>query len=373
MRIALLAPLVAPIAPPYLGGAQALLYDLAAGLAARGHAVTLYAAPGSDVPGVQVRTVAVGTARLRPARFAGQDARDDGGAAEDSAPAAEEAFGRAYTLIAAHAGEHDLLHAHAYDRPAYALAAHQPLPVLHTLHLPALDPGIRDILGEIAPPGGDMGRASARLVAVSRACAATYASSCAIAVVIYNGIPIERIPFGAASESYLLYAGRISPEKGVADALDIAARAGRRLVLAGGVYDEAYSQREVAPRVAAMGARADYLGPLPRAQLWELMAGAAAVLCPIQWDEPFGLVACEAQAAGAPVVGYARGALPEVVAHGRTGWLVPPGDVAAAARAAIQVGALARTTCRAHVAARFGLGAMLADYEAFYAEMLAAP
>nr|MBF6591690.1 hypothetical protein [Ktedonobacterales bacterium] len=120
MRIALLAPLVSPIAPPDLGGAQALLRDLAAGLAARGHVVTLYAAPGSVVAGVRVRAVPMEGARLQPARFTEQQEHDERAATPDPArdpalQAANAAFARAYALIAAHADEHDLLHAHAYD------------------------------------------------------------------------------------------------------------------------------------------------------------------------------------------------------------------------------------------------------------------
>ncbi|MBF6590578.1 MAG: glycosyltransferase, partial [Ktedonobacterales bacterium] len=239
-------------------------------------------------------------------------------------------------------------------------------------HLPALDPAIRQILRQVAPhsPTTPAAPPAARLVTVSRACAAGYQPFCAIADVIYNGIEIERIPFGAravATDPYLLFAGRISPEKGVEDALDIATRAGRRLILAGGIYDAEYFRVRIAPRLCT---RATYRGAVGRERLWRLMAGAEAVLCPIAWEEPFGLVACEAQAAGTPVVGYARGALPEVVDHEKTGCLVSPGDVAAAVAALPLARALDRGACRAHVYARFSLAAMLAAYEAHYAEML---
>lgn len=379
MRIALLAPLVSPIAPPYLGGAQALLADLAAGLAARCHHVTLYAAPGSSVPGVEVQAVPLGAEAPRPARFDGEPSAIDGEhpvrdpARDPSLRAANEAFARAYALLAAHAGEHDLVHAHACDWAAYAYANRQPLPVIHTLHLPPLDPVIRQALRVVAPP--PPATASARLVTVSQACAAQYAAYCAIDAIVYNGIAIERVPFGPqpAEPPYLLYAGRISPEKGVEDALAIAECVGWPLRIAGGIYDERYFAERVAPRLAGMADRAIYLGPLARERVWELMARATALLCPIAWEEPFGLVACEAQAAGTPVVGYARGALPEVVANGETGTLVAPGDVEGAARAVLDAQRLDRRACRAHVEARFSLQAMLAAYEACFEEMLAHP
>jgi UDP-glucose:tetrahydrobiopterin glucosyltransferase len=384
MRIALLAPLVAPIAPPYLGGAQALLADLAAGLAARGHHVTLYAADGSRVPGVAVPPLGIDPSLLHPARFAAPTTAASDPAADDEAydPLAADpdtfeatyAFARAFRAIAADAERLDLLHAHAYDWPAFAHATLQPLPVVHTLHLPAVDPAINHVLTRLAPPAPSPSTAqpsAPRLVTVSHACAATYATVCRIDAVISNGIDLARIPFGArpATPPYLLFAGRVTPEKGVEDAIAIARAAGRRLLLAGGIYDHDYYTSLVAPLLTTAGDSATYLGPLDREPLWRLMAGAEAVLCPVHWDEPFGLVAAEAQAAGAPVIGYARGGLVEVVEHGVTGFLVPPGDRAAAIESVARLATLDRAACRARVEQRFSLTAMLDAYEALYATL----
>jgi UDP-glucose:tetrahydrobiopterin glucosyltransferase len=384
MRIALLAPLVSPIAPPFLGGAQALLADLAAELAARGHAVTLYAAAGSAVPGVRIVELDVARYDLRPVRLEAEsqtleqladraDTQDD--EADPFTPDAATyfasyAFLDAFRLIARHADEHDLLHAHAYDWPAFTYATLQPLPIVHTLHLPAGDPAILQALATLAPP--DQPPSRTRLVTVSHACAATYAPHCRTDAVIYNGVPVARIPFAARPDAdpYLLFAGRMSPEKGVEDAIAIAARARRRLLLAGGVYDADYFAERIAPKLNAAAPSVEYVGTLSRETLWRLMGGAEAVLCPVRWDEPFGLVACEAQAAGTSVVGYARGGLREVVADGVTGYLVPPGDLDAATEAVARANALDRAACRAHVARTFSLDAMLDGYERFYAEML---
>lgn len=389
MRIALLAPLVSPIAPPFLGGAQALLYDLAVGLVARGHDVSLYAADGSHIPGVRVIPLDVDSSTLTPANFvsrshsalaSGETGADDENDEDDDVMAPDAAlyrmtyaFLQAFRALDAHAGEYDLLHAHAYDRPAFTYTNMQPRPVVHTLHLPALDAGIRDTLSLLRPPSGG-GDEDVRLVTVSRACAATYAPYCRMDAVIYNGVDVERIPFGGTpnSDGYLLFAGRISPEKGVEDALAIAAGAGKRLLLAGSIYDRGYFDERIAPRLEANGGNGVfYLDMLPRERLWEVMAGAEAVLAPAQWDEPFSLVACEAQAAGAPVVAYARGGLCEVVADGETGWLVAPGDVHAAIEAVGRLATLGRGACRERVRSRFSLAAMLDAYEAFYAGMLA--
>jgi glycosyltransferase involved in cell wall biosynthesis len=280
------------------------------------------------------------------------------------------AFLRAYRAIADHATEHDLVHAHAYDAPAFAYSSLQPLPALHTLHLPDQDAEVRAILAMIAPASGAASRA--RLVTVSSACAATYRPFCRIDQVIYNGIPIERIPYASspAEESYLLYAGRISPEKGVEDAFEIAERAGKRLILAGGVYDKEYYQRRIEPRLRSQPDTTSYLGAISRSQLWKIMGGAEALLVPSHWDEPFGLVAVEAQAAGTPVIAYARGGLQEVIADGVTGRLVDPDDRDLAAQAVGQVGEFDRASCRRWVAERFSFDAMLDAYVAFYAGMI---
>jgi UDP-glucose:tetrahydrobiopterin glucosyltransferase len=381
MRIALVAPLVSPIAPPYLGGAQALLADLARGLARRGHEVTLYAAEGSQVPDVRVETLGIDSSELRPARFHRESAKPVGEPSEDPIPdmlrpderklLPSYAFLHVFRALVNQAGDYDLVHAHAFDWPAYAYSSMLPLPVIHTLHLPAVDSNIARLLGVLAPPNGAPARV--RLTTVSRACAEGWAAYCRIERYIYNGVDVDAIPFHAtpAPEPALLFAGRISPEKGVEDALEIAERANLPLLLAGGVYDTRYYEHAIAPRLERMGDHARYLGSVARGELHRLMGEALAVLAPAHWEEPFGLVACEAQAAGTPVVAYRRGGLAEVVSDGETGYVVAPDDIAAAVAAVGQVAALDRRACRDRVERLFRLDIMLDAYEAFYAETLA--
>lgn len=377
MRIALVAPLVSPIAPPYLGGAQVLLADLARGLAQRGHDVTLYAAEGSSVPGVHVVTLGIDSSAMRPARFhRDSSAPDDGERVPDMLRPDERkllpsyAFLHVFRALVNHADAYDLVHAHAFDWPAYAYSAMLPLPVIHTVHLPPVDSNIARLLGVLAPPDGSPARV--RLTTVSHACAAEWAQFCDIAQVIYNGVDVAAIPFHAvaSAQPFLLFAGRISPEKGVEDALAIAEQAGLPLVLAGDIYDSRYYEQQVAPRLERLGERARYLGSVAREDLHQLMGESLAVLCPVHWEEPFGLVACEAQAAGTPVVGYRRGGLAEVVADGETGYLVAPGDSTAAVAAVHQAHRLDRHACRNRVERLFSLETMLDAYEAFYEETL---
>lgn len=371
LRIALLAPLVSPIRQPYLGGAQALVRDLALVLARRGHAVTLYATAGSDpnlLPGVRLIQLEIEASELRPGDFS--RGRHEPAPSDDFAM--EAAFNAAFSAIAARASEHDLIHAHAYDRPAFTRGASQPLPIAHTLHMPNLHTNISETLAALAPAGQPRAGSQAWLLTVSQWCATTYADTCRIDAVIPNGVDLDAIPFGAraADPPYLLFAGRITPEKGAADAIAIARAAGYRLVIVGGIYDQDYFSQHIQPLLAAEPETIQFLGPAPHERVWSLMAGATAVLVPSQWEEPFGLVACEAQAAGAPVIGYARGGLRDIVASGETGVLVSPGDVVAASNAIGLAPGMSRRACRERVAARFTIERMAEAHERLYRLML---
>ncbi len=371
LRVALLAPLISPIRQPYLGGAQAMLRDLAVALAERGHDITLYAAPGSDpdiLPGVRLRQLDIDPSQLRPADLSPEPA------ARPSMPdfAMQSAFATAYAAIAAHCDEHDLIHAHAYDQPAFTLGASESLPIVHTLHMPDLHADISATLFALAPPYAQRMPSQPWLVTVSQWCAGSYAETCRIDAVVPNGVDMDAIPFGArpTDPPYLLFAGRISPEKGSADAIAIARAAGFPLVMAGGVYDQAYFTQRILPWLEAESDNIRFLGPLPHERVWSLMAGATAVLVPSLWEEPFGLTACEAQAAGAPVIAYARGGLRDIIADGETGALVAPGDIAAAAASVPHMARLERRHCRRRAAEYFTLDRMAAGYEALYRRML---
>lgn len=372
LDIGMLAPLVSPIREPFLGGAQALVRDLAVGLAQRGEQVTLYAASDSDpavLPGVKLVAIDVDAQRALPTDFASLQP-DDAPSAEN--PAIAEAFARAFAVIEARNQPHDLLHSHGYDAPAFRGAQRLRYPVAHTLHLPALDPAINTLLSELAPAGAKRGTGQPWLATVSNACAATY--TCRIDAVIYNGINVGAIPFGryTADKSYLLFAGRITPEKGVRDAILIALATGKRLKLVGGVYDARYYAEQIQPLLLAHPGQIEELGAQPRVAVWRLMAGADAVLMPSFWDEPFGIVAAEAQAAGAPVVGYASGGIREVIAEGETGYLVPRGEVEQAAAAVSRAALLDRHACRLRAETLFSMERTLDGYQALYTRMLAA-
>jgi glycosyltransferase involved in cell wall biosynthesis len=185
------------------------------------------------------------------------------------------------------------------------------------------------------------------------------------AATIHHGIELDRFTVGPGDGGYLLFLGRIHPDKGTATAIDVARRAGRPLVIAGVVHDEDYFRREVQPHVD--GSAVSYVGPVGPAERDRLLGGAAALLHLIDFDEPFGLSVVESLATGTPVVATARGSMPELLSDGLTGFLVH--DVAEAVRAVDRVGELDRATCRREAETRFSAERMVSDYERVFAEV----
>ena len=361
------APLVSPIDErgQQLGGAQVLFADLARVMAARGHDVVIAAAEGSFVRGTRLAPLGIDSRELRPA-----DLGVTAGARGD-AEAQRHAFARVRTWIDEHAGELDVVHAHAYDAPAFDLLAGARVPVIHTLHLPPHDAGVVAAARSAA-------RAGATLVTVSDANARAWRErDVAVDAVIANGIELGEPP-RVDRGRHLLFVGRVSPEKGVADAIVAARDADRPLLIVGGIYDAAYYEREVAPHVRAAPewhpgddvTGALFAGPRTREDVRRIMATAAATLMPVRWDEPFGLVAVESLAAGTPVAAYRRGALGEIVDN-TCGALAEPDDRRDLVRAIGDALTRGHDSCRRR-AEHFSLDRMAERYERLMREVIAA-
>jgi glycosyltransferase involved in cell wall biosynthesis len=356
MRIAIIAPLVTPIREPQLGGSQAVVADLATGLQNRGHFVHVYAASGSAIPGVTVVDTGVDAASLagllyRHGRSITIDVR-----------AADRAFAAVYASV--RRKSYDVVHNHAFDAPAVLLATALEPPVVHTLHLPP------EAVMAAALAEARRSRNPPTIAAVSGSQAAAWRALAPVDVILPDGVPVDRIPWSATAGDGVVFAGRFSPEKGAEDAIAIARDASVRIDLYGEAYDPDYARAHVSSHEREPGVAIH--GGVVRSELWRIMADARAVLCPAKWEEPFGMVAAEAQAAGTPVIAYRRGALPEVVMDGRTGFLVRPDDVAAAARALLTVKTIDRPACRQHAVEHLSLDASVDAHERWY-ETVQAP
>ena len=193
------------------------------------------------------------------------------------------------------------------------------------------------------------------------------AASLNYAATIHHGIRVEEFPFDAAGGEDLLFFGRIHPDKGAGEAIRAARATGRRLILCGLVQDEGYHAREVAPFVD--GERVVFRGVVGGAERLEALGRAKGLLHLISFEEPFGLSVIEAMACGTPVIAYRRGSMPELIEHGRTGFLVDGFDEAVEAIG--RLGEIDRAECRRAVEERFTVERMADQYLALYRDILA--
>jgi glycosyltransferase involved in cell wall biosynthesis len=353
MKIAIVAPLVSAIREPQVGGSQAFVSDLARGLAGRRHTVHVYAATGSQIPGVTVIDTGVDPRSLLATLY-----RADGRAARDQTAAAR-AFAGVYAMV--RQTRYDIMHSHAFDAPAISLAGSVGVPVVHTLHLPPED-AVASALGEAA-----RGLRPPAVACVSAFQARAWSQVARIDAVLPPYVPTSAIPWSPAAGSGAVFAGRLSPEKGAAEAIDIAQLAGLPVDVYGDIYDADYAREQIAPRRDRPGV-AIHPG-VPRTSLWAAMARAAVVLCPARWDEPFGMAAAEAQACGTPVIAFTRGGLGEMIADGVTGFLVAPDDLLGAADNVRRVTGISRSACRDHAERHLDLERSLDAHEQLYSRL----
>ena len=343
LRIAMLAPPWIPVPPDGYGGIEAVLELLCQGLVARGHEVTLFAAPGSR-----------STARVQA--LLDEPYPDTIGSAlheSDHVACAWEQVDQA----AARGHPFDLLHDHS-GFTALAMADRVGVPVVHTIH-GAFD---RDTSRFYRRHGR-----KATLVAISRSQAASAPVGVRIGAVVPNPIAVERWPLTTRKENYVLWVGRMDPVKGADCAIEAARLADSILVLAGPVQpgQGRYFREQIEPHID--GPRVRYVGEVGGAAKQQLYANARALLMPIRWREPFGMVMIEALACGTPVIAFPEGAAAEIVIDGENGLLVS--DEHQMARAIDQVGAMGAidpARCRASVAERYDIAVTATGYERVY-------
>jgi glycosyltransferase involved in cell wall biosynthesis len=332
------------VPPARYGGVERIVGVIAVGLVERGHDVTLFAPGDSTFPGRLVPTVPVG---LWNAGFAANP---------------RPRYERTVELVLDAAGDFDVIHSHL-DLYGFALAEQAPVPVISTFHgRTDIDPQAAAIRSHPDVP----------LVAISHAQRRPVPDANWLAT-IYHGLDFSNVPDYSAREpakdGYLAFVGRLSPDKGIAQTIELARGANRVLRVAAkaldpverGVYAEL-----IAPAVAE--GVVEYMGELAPADRDQLMGEALATVMLSTWPEPFGLVAIESMALGTPLIASRAGALPEIVVDGVDGFVVD--DVAAGGAAVARVARLDRARIRQRTLTRFAAARMIDDYERLFVDVL---
>ena len=342
MRIAQVAPLFESVPPRLYGGTERIVSYVTDELVRRGHDVTLFASGDSCTTARLVPVVERAT-RL-------DDATHDLIGAE---------FIRELGLVFSRAREFDVIHCHV-DYLAFPFHDLTPTPTVHTIHgrldLPHLEAVYRQFNAVPLVSISDAQRAP--LAALGVHWAGT----------VYHGLPVERYAFAPEDRGYLAFLGRLAPEKQPELAIEIARRVGLPLKIAAKVdaADEEYFRAVIAPLLD--DPLVEFLGEIGEDDKPAFLGGARALLFPIDWPEPFGLVMIEAMACGTPVVARPCGSVPEVVVHGRTGFLAS--TLVELTEAVKRLDEIDRAECRRHAERHFSVGRMAEDYEAIYRRLM---
>ena len=335
MRIGLIASPWIPVPPAGYGGVERVVDALARGFIAAGHEVVLAAASDSTCP-----------APLVP----------------DMRPSEPGDLGLTLSelshVIRSYKGMRgvDVIHDHTLAGPLVARAGPN-VPVVTTIH------------GLLTPTSADVYRAmadSTSVIAISRD-QTSRVPDVPVARVIHHGMDVADVPIGSGAGGYACFVGRICPDKGVLEAIDIARAAGIQLRIAAKMREAEeieYYRSVIEPH---LGSNEEFLGELLDPDKYRLMGEAVAFLNPIQWHEPFGLVMIEALSTGTPVVGTAIGSAPEIVDHGKTGFLGRTEQLPALLSLAAT---LDRSLCRDRALKLFSTERMVSDHLELYADLV---
>jgi glycosyltransferase involved in cell wall biosynthesis len=339
LRIALVSGPMVAIPPPGYAGTERVVAVLVKELARRGHEVTLIGPADSQVECELVPTI--------------HQALWSSGVRGVPTPYIEVTIERAWSV----AHRFEVIHSHL-DTLSFSFARHSPVPVLHTLHGRLDMPGVPELLDEFQ---------DIPLVAISESQRRWWPQNNWVATV-HHGLPLEDAPFSDRAGDYLAFVGRIAPEKGVEAAIELARSVQLPLRMAAKVHedDERRLFDEIVAPAVAEGV-VIFEGELATPERDKLLAGALATVLLGAWPEPFGLVAIESMATGTPVIARRAGALPEVVDHGVTGFLID--DIHEARFAIREVEALDRTVVRHTALERYSVSRMVDEYEAVYRRM----
>ena len=325
------------------------------GLVKRGHQVDFYAPQGSKIKGLSV--VHQG---LNPLKQNNGDkilkGPKVGGAETAKIFNLWDQYLIAQMFRMAEQKKYDILHIHPVDRALPLALSHPKIPTVYTLHDP-IYPWRAKVFQMFSSP--NQYYISISNVQRKPAPKLNYLAT------IYNGIDLNLFPFSAKHDNYLLFVGRINPEKGVAEAVQAARKANEKLLIIGPPVSGNYWNKKIAPY---LGSKIQYLGYVPYRNLFHYYRKAKALLVPIRWEEPFGLVMIEAMACGTPVIAFRRGSVPEVIKHKKTGFIVD--TVGEMAKAVKNIDQIKRSDCRIHVERNFTIEHMVDEYEKAFLKLI---
>jgi glycosyltransferase involved in cell wall biosynthesis len=340
MRIAHVAPLYERVPPKFYGGTERIVFHLAEEQSRREHDVTLFASGDSRTSGHLV-------APIRRALRLDESGGD---------PLAPHMM--ALAQVFERAEDFDIIHCHV-DYLAFPFSRLVATPTVHTLHGRLDVPHVRPLLSHFN---------DVPLVSISDAQRRPLEGlDLAWAGTVHHGVPLAAYPPGRGAGGYLAFLGRMSPEKRPDLAIGAARRAGVPLKIAAKVdaVDREYFEREIEPLLA--DPLIEFVGEIGEADKPAFLGDAAALLFPIDWPEPFGLVMIEALACGTPVIARPLGSVPEVIVPGRTGFIAD--TVEEIAEAVRHLDRIDRAACRREAEARFSVERMVDGYEAVYAAL----
>lgn len=336
-----------------------LAVAIAQGLGKRGHNVTIFSPLGTAI---HAENVTVETMNLRPlvhnqAEFTAF--LDNTDHLSHDEPGLWDRYMSSEMYRRAEAGEFDLLYFHHPESALSTAVEHPSIPTVYTLHDPIYD-WYKELYELYASP-------NQKFISISDN-QRRDAPDLPYIQTVYNGTDISLFDFSETHEDYLLFAGRITPVKGVKEAIQVAKKSGHRLLIVGPIdhgsqdYFNQYIKPELDDRIL-------YLGRMDQPQLVKYYQKAKAVLTPVQWEEPFGLTTIEAMACGTPVISLNRGAAPELIINGKTGYIV--NSVAEMIEAVGKIDKINRKDCHDHVADKFSYTQMVNHYEQAFRKVVA--
>lgn len=335
-----------------------LAVALAQGLGRKGHKVTIFSPIGTEVYGENVTVETLNMRALVKNQAEFTELLDNTEYLAHDVPGLWDRLMVTEMYRRAEAGEFDLLYFHHPESALSTAVQHPSVPTVYTLNDPIYG-WYKELFELYASP-------NQKFISISNN-QRNDAPDLPYLDTVYNGTDISLFDFSETHEDYLFFAGRITAEKGVKEAIQVAKKSGHRLLIAGPVnhgsqdYFNQYIKPELDDQIL-------YIGRMDQPQLVKYYQKAKAVLTPVQWEEPFGLTTIEAMACGAPVISMNRGAVPEIIIDGKTGFIV--NSIAEMVEAIGKVDKIKRKDCHDHVARMFSYEQMVDNYERAFMTML---